>query len=140
MSLLFIDLDRFKVINDTLGHAAGDELLTIVGKRLQSIVRDSDTVARLGGDEFAIILSRVSFAGDAALVAQHALEVLGEPIVLRDTENQIGASIGITLCPQDGMDGSSLLKHADLAMYEAKSRGRNRYHFFSDGVDEHMVF
>jgi len=136
LAVMFIDLDRFKNINDSLGHGAGDELLTVIGGRLQSVVRDTDTVARLGGDEFAIILSQMAHADDPRRVAQRILEVVGAPVLINGFENQISASIGITLCPQDGNDGASLLKHADLAMYEAKSSGRNGYRFYSHGSDE----
>lgn len=136
MAVMFIDLDRFKNINDSLGHDAGDELLSVVGGRILSVVRDSDTVARLGGDEFAVILSVLNQGADPVIVAQRILDVVSAPVVIRGVESHVSASIGITLYPQDGTDGSILLKNADIAMYEAKSGGRNGYRFYSHGSDE----
>src|SRR5581483_10995719 len=119
-ALLLLDLDRFKEVNDTLGHAAGDRLLQEIGRRLQSVLRKSDTVARLGGDEFAILLTPVQRSEGAAIVAAKVLEVLSAPIVLQDRPIRIDGSIGIALCPEHGGDAETLLRHADVAMYAAK--------------------
>lgn len=136
LALLYIDLDNFKNINDTLGHGAGDELLIAIAGRLQGVVRDADTVARLGGDEFAVVLSQVGSAGDVERVARRMLEVAVSPVTLNGFEHQVSASIGITLAPQDGIDRATLLSNADLAMYSAKSGGRNNCCFFAHGSDE----
>lgn len=135
LAVMFIDLDRFKDVNDSLGHSAGDELLTVIGGRLHSVLREIDTVARLGGDEFAIIVSDIAQAGDPVRVAQRVMDVVGAPVLIAGQETQVSASIGITLYPQDARDGAALLKNADLAMYEAKSSGRNGHRFYSQGSD-----
>ncbi len=131
VALLFLDLDRFKVINDTLGHIIGDQLLKDAGDRLSGIVRDGDTFARLGGDEFNIILTYMSHAQDAATVAQKLLDLLSQPFVVEGHELFITASIGITLFPTDGAEAQTLLKNADAAMYRAKEQGGNQYQFYS---------
>lgn len=131
VALLFLDLDRFKVINDTLGHIIGDQLLKEAGHRLSSIVRDGDTFARLGGDEFNIILTYMSHAQDAATVAQKLLDLLSQPFFVEGNELFITASIGITLFPTDGVEAQTLLKNADAAMYRAKEQGGNQYQFYS---------
>lgn len=136
MALLYVDLDNFKQINDTLGHEAGDELLREMARRMLAMLRGTDTVARLGGDEFAIILNHIAHKDDAKLVAQRVLEAAAKPIRIREVEHVVGASIGITCSPQDGTDGSQLLKNADMAMYEAKSAGRNDFRFYSQATDE----
>ena len=122
-ALMFIDLDRFKDVNDTLGHDAGDELLKVVAKRLKGRVRASDTVARLGGDEFAIILEDLSEEGDAAVVASDVLDSFAEPVLVGGREVPVTASIGTAAYPSSA--GDELLKNADTAMYRAKGRGRN---------------
>lgn len=137
MALLYVDLDNFKQINDTLGHDAGDELLKVMAQRLLGLLRGTDTVSRLGGDEFAIILNQIAHKDDAVLVARRVLEAAAKPINTQGVEHVAGASIGITWCPHDGTDGSQLLKNADMAMYEAKSAGRNDYRFYSQAADEH---
>ncbi|OGW63589.1 MAG: hypothetical protein A2V83_09510 [Nitrospirae bacterium RBG_16_64_22] len=131
VALLFLDLDRFKVINDTLGHTIGDQLLKEAGHRLSVIVRDGDTFARLGGDEFNIILTYMSHAQDAATVAKKLLDLLSQPFVVEGHELFITASIGITLFPTDGAEAQTLLKNADAAMYRAKEQGGNQYQFYS---------
>ncbi len=131
--LMFIDLDRFKWVNDTLGHSAGDALLVEVAKRLQGVVRESDTVARLAGDEFTVILSLLKRLDDAEQVAEKILAELARPFLLEGQEITISGSVGITLYPQDGADVESLMRNADEAMYRAKEGGRNAYRFF-DGA------
>lgn len=130
LGLLFIDLDRFKQVNDTLGHKAGDMLLREAAHRLQSCVRESDTVARQGGDEFVVLLLGVEKATDAGQVATKIAESVARPFDLNGQEARVGASIGITLFPDDGQDASTLLRNADLAMYRAKELGRNNFQFF----------
>ena len=132
--VLFLDLDRFKPINDTMGHAAGDAMLKEVGKRLQRCIRESDTVARMGGDEFTMLLaglsSRESAMRAGISVAEKILERLAPAFVLQDREFFISASIGIALYPQDGSEGSLLLQNADTAMYHAKSAGKDTFQFY----------
>jgi diguanylate cyclase (GGDEF)-like protein/PAS domain S-box-containing protein len=129
-AILFIDLDHFKRVNDEFGHAEGDVLLKEIADRLQRCVRDSDTVARLGGDEFVVLLVDVGEADDVVLVAEKIIRTVAEPVRLRDAEAVVGASIGIALFPGDGEDADTLFRNADLAMYRAKSIGRNNYQFF----------
>ncbi len=130
-SLLLIDLDRFKQVNDSLGHHIGDLLLEQVGVRLSACLRGVDTIARLGGDEFTIILTEISKKQDAAIVAEKILAALGESFEVNGQTIYIGASIGIASYPEDGEDFSCMLKNADLAMYEVKEKGKNAYTFFS---------
>jgi diguanylate cyclase (GGDEF)-like protein len=129
-AVLFIDLDRFKHTNDTLGHAAGDALLVEVGKRLRSSARESDVVVRLGGDEFIIILNEISNRNHAALIARKVLSALSPGTVLAGHESQTTASIGIAIFPSDGTDVETLTKNADMAMYFAKEQGKNDFRFF----------
>jgi len=135
VAVMFIDLDRFKNINDSLGHSAGDEVIVEVARRLARSVRDGDTVARLGGDEFVIVLSDVAREGDVALFAQKILDSLFVPIVIQGEELSLGGSIGISLYPKDGKDGVTLLKNADAAMYRAKALGRNNYQFYAQEMN-----
>ncbi len=137
LALLFIDLDRFKIINDTLGHAAGDILLQEVAKRLQDCVRESDTVARFGGDEFALLLEGFSDPQAPDKLAQKVLDALLKPVALEGQDAFIGGSIGICCYPQDGEDASTLLKHADIAMYQAKQQSGSSYHFYTYDPDDH---
>ncbi len=130
-ALLLVDLDRFKEVNDNLGHAAGDELLIEAARRLSSCVRESDTVARLGGDEFAIILSDMASEDEAEQVARRAVQLLAEPYHLDGGTAEISGSIGIALHPQHGQDSEQLLRHADSAMYAAKTGGRNAYRVYA---------
>lgn len=134
-ALLYLDLDNFKRVNDTLGHEAGDQLLKVVADRLRTCVREEDTVARPGGDEFTILLQEVQDAKAAGKVARKILRELQEPIVLGSHEIRVTTSIGITLTPDDATDPSVLTKNADLAMYRAKERGRDNYQFFADDMN-----
>jgi diguanylate cyclase (GGDEF)-like protein len=129
-AILFLDLDDFKRVNDSLGHAAGDRLLTQVAGRLSGCVREEDLVARIGGDEFVILLPRIAHAEEPARVAERVLEALARPLQIDGQPLHVGGSIGIALYPADGGEIDSLLKHADTAMYEAKEAGRNAYRFF----------
>ena len=134
VALLFVDLDRFKTINDTFGHHVGDLVLCEVAQRFCALTRESDTVARLGGDEFLIILEGIYEPSDASRIADKMLDDLRAAPVTIDQEFFIGASIGISLFPQDGDDAASLMKNADVAMYRAKERGRNTYEFFTNDL------
>jgi diguanylate cyclase (GGDEF)-like protein len=129
-AVMFIDLDRFKKINDTLGHAVGDRLLQDVAQRLKSCLREGDIVARWGGDEFTILLSHINCGDDAGKIAQRIIEALKLPFHLENQEINTSTSIGIAVYPEDGKDLDSLLKNADLALYEAKKKGRNNYQFY----------
>lgn len=131
MALLFIDLDRFKEVNDTLGHDAGDMLLVETANRISECVRVSDTVARLGGDEFTVILSRITDISHVDRVAQNIIQKLSEPFKLNGEMVNSSASIGITLYPADGLDIEQMIKNADQAMYVAKGKGRNCYSHFA---------
>lgn len=131
VGILYIDLDRFKIVNDTYGHAVGDTLLMLVAQRLGNCVRSEDTVGRLGGDEFAIVLSHLATPYDANLVAQKILDELAHPFKLDAYETYATASIGISLYPSDGNDCDVLLKNADAAMYRAKKQGGNNFEFYT---------
>ena len=131
LAVLFIDLDRFKTINDSLGHQLGDRLLQSVGSRILVCVREGDTVARVGGDEFVIVIPGVASAGDASTVAGKILEVLGHPFHLHGNDLHVAASIGIALYPGDGTDAETLMRNADTAMYHAKDSGRGNFQFFT---------
>jgi diguanylate cyclase (GGDEF)-like protein/PAS domain S-box-containing protein len=131
--LMFLDLDSFKVVNDTMGHASGDEMLRIVGGRLKSTLRQSDTLARLGGDEFVILASNAN-PDFAPHFAQKILDALRDPIRLGGEEVTVSGSIGIAIFPQHGDDSSSLMRAADIAMYAAKTAGRNRFNFYSEDM------
>lgn len=132
---MFLDLDRFKQVNDSLGHAAGDELLREAAQRLQSSVRDSDTVSRLGGDEFLVICPEMTEQADWQQCAAQMLKVLSAPFYVGDHEFFVGASIGVAAYPQGGTEPQKLLKNADIAMYAAKERGRNRYCYYDPSMD-----
>jgi len=134
IAILFIDLDHFKEVNDTLGHHQGDVLLVDAARRIRSCVRESDTVARLGGDEFTVILSELSETGCVETIAQKILNVLQAPFQLGQEQAYVSASIGITLYPDDARDIDDLLKHADQAMYAAKDAGRNRSSYFTPAL------
>lgn len=136
LALLFIDLDRFKEVNDLLGHDAGDKLLRQCADRICSCVRAADTVARLGGDEFTVILSDLEGRAHVEDIVQKILDELSRPFVLGDAHVHISASIGITLYPDDGNDQERLLQNADQAMYVAKNSGRNQFHFFTRSMQE----
>ncbi|OHB95423.1 MAG: hypothetical protein A3I59_04865 [Planctomycetes bacterium RIFCSPLOWO2_02_FULL_50_16] len=134
LAVLFIDLDRFKDINDTLGHSIGDQLLKAVAERLTDSLRKEDTATRQGGDEFTLLLPGMTQAEDAARVAQKILEAVRKPLTLGGHELNITTSIGIALYPTDGKDGETLLKNVDTAMYHAKELGRNNYQFFTPAL------
>ena len=131
VAVLFLDLDRFKKVNDTLGHTAGDRLLQEAARRLTSCVRETDTVARLGGDEFTVILPDLYNPHKTERVARKILECLVEPFVIDGAEMLVTGSIGITVFPDDGEDAETLLKNADTAMYKGKEGGRNTFRFFT---------
>ena len=130
-ALLFLDLDRFKIINDSLGHAVGDQLLRVISRRLNNCVREEDTVARLGGDEFMILLPRISGSSDAGRIARKITACLEDPISCNGHELHITASIGISIYPYDGADAETLIKHADISMYRAKELGRNKAVYYT---------
>jgi diguanylate cyclase (GGDEF)-like protein len=138
-AVLFLDLDRFKYINDSLGHAIGDQLLQSVSQRLLASVRDSDTVTRLGGDEFVILLAEITHPHDAAISAKKILLSLATPHFIGDHELHIDGSIGISVYPADGEDAESLIKNADAAMYHAKENGRNNFQFFTAEMNVKVV-
>jgi diguanylate cyclase (GGDEF)-like protein len=139
VAVMFMDLDRFKDINDTLGHDAGDRLLVEVAKRLTDSVREKDTVARLGGDEFVLVLADLRAPDDARMVARKILERLREPINLDKRDCFTSASIGVALYPNDSTDASLLLKQADSAMYQAKETGRNTFAFFTAAINARIA-
>jgi len=136
VAVMFLDLDRFKNINDTLGHAIGDELLKHVAERLTSVVRAVDTVSRLGGDEFVIVLHDISSPDDAVQVAEKVLDALASPAAIGGHQLRITSSIGISIFPDDGAEVFVLMKHADTAMYHAKEAGRNNFQFFAGQMKE----
>lgn len=135
VAILFLDLDRFKTINDSLGHSIGDALLKEVAQRIRSTVREFDTVARMGGDEFVVLLTDLADPAAAGGVAQHILESLSKVTVIDDHSLHVTPSIGISLFPDDGNDFDQLLRHADAAMYLAKENGRNGYQFFTSEIN-----
>jgi diguanylate cyclase (GGDEF)-like protein/PAS domain S-box-containing protein len=132
VAVLFLDLDRFKPINDSYGHEYGDELLRWVGKRLKSGLREGDTVARFGGDEFVILLDDIASEKDVTQLAQKILDLLGPPFSINEQDVHISASIGVSMYPDDGEDSQTLLRNADIAMYRAKDFGKNNFKFYSD--------
>lgn len=134
-ALLFLDLDRFKGINDVFGHSVGDGVLTQTAKRITSLVRDKDTVARLGGDEFVVVLPNVRNEQTVRAMAERLLERLGQPFTVDEIDHYVSASIGIVMFPDDGDSVETLLKNADAAMYRAKDAGRNRFEFFSERLN-----
>ena len=139
LAVLFLDLDRFKLINDSLGHVAGDALLRSVAQRLRSCLRKSDTGARLGGDEFAILLTNLANEDDAAAVAEKLLHLLRRPMRLKDENHVVTSSIGIATFPKDAQNANNLLRRADTAMYHAKSDGRDRFAFFTEGMNSDVI-
>ncbi len=136
MALFFIDLDKFKHINDSLGHGVGDRVLKVVAKRLKSIIRKEDTLARLSGDEFTIIMEDLTQENAASLLAEKILKTLAESIYVDDQMFYVSGSVGISLYPQDSTDAQYLLKYADTAMYKAKEEGRNNFQFYASEMTE----
>jgi diguanylate cyclase (GGDEF)-like protein/PAS domain S-box-containing protein len=135
-AVLFLDLDRFKIINDTLGHSIGDELLRLVASRLKKSLRETDTVARIGGDEFIVLLSNVKDCSDVSALAGKILKSLIVPFTLREHELFITTSMGICIYPDNSLDTEDIVKKADIAMYHAKSMGRNNLQFYNDNMDQ----
>jgi diguanylate cyclase (GGDEF)-like protein/PAS domain S-box-containing protein len=134
LAVMYLDMDRFKVINDSLGHLAGDRLLQVVASRLRSCLRGSDTLARVGGDEFNLLLPDIAGRDDAAMIARKILDQLKAPVVIDGYEVFVSFSIGIALYPEDGKSMNELVKNADMAMYHIKGRGKNGFEFFSDNM------
>ncbi len=139
VALLFLDLDQFKRINDSLGHEAGDQLLVEIARRLEGSIRESDTVSRIGGDEFTVLLSDIDSSNGVRYIADKILKRLCEPMMLNNQEVSNTVSIGITIGPSDGDDASTLMRNADMAMYQAKAMGRNNYQFFSEAMNKEMM-
>ena len=139
VAVLFVDLDRFKIVNDTLGHEAGDRLLREVAERLRDSLREGDTVGRHGGDEFVVLIEQYDSAGQVSGVAQKIIDQAAIPFVFDSHEFHISASIGIATYPSDGQDGPTLLKHADIAMYRAKEGGKNQYQFYAPDMNKQSI-
>ena len=139
IAVLFIDLDRFKKINDTLGHAAGDVLLKVVANRLKQCVRESDTVARQGGDEFIVVMENVQSTAEVKLATDRMQSMLAKPMLIEGQEIYVTASIGVSLFPQDAQQAAPLIRHADVAMYRAKQTGRNCVNFYHPDLDMHSL-
>ncbi|MEW8358212.1 MAG: EAL domain-containing protein [Candidatus Thiodiazotropha sp.] len=139
LAILFIDLDQFKMVNDTFGHVMGDELLQLVAERIGDCVRESDTVARFGGDEFVILLQDVTEMDAVANIATKVIDSITKVFTLYERDIYIGASVGITIFPDDAMNADSLLRNADMAMYQAKERGRNNYQFFTASMQQQTL-
>ncbi len=136
MAVHCIDLDRFKTVNDTLGHPVGDALLKIAAERLRACVREGDTVARLGGDEFAVVQCGLTDLSGATRLAGRIVEALAETFELQGQQVMIGGSVGVAVSPNDGADSDELLKKADMALYRAKADGKGAFHFFEQAMDE----
>ncbi|MDX1693745.1 MAG: EAL domain-containing protein [Ketobacteraceae bacterium] len=132
---MFLDLDRFKIVNDTLGHAIGDQLLQAVARRLQSCIREGDTLSRFGGDEFALLLPRIRNQEDAEAIAGKIINILSEPFHIEGHELYLSVSIGITIYPDSGTTMDSLIQHADIAMYDIKGNGKNGFRFFNEDMN-----
>jgi diguanylate cyclase (GGDEF)-like protein/PAS domain S-box-containing protein len=139
IAVVFVDLDRFKYINDSLGHAVGDKLLQSVAERLSACLRASDTISRQGGDEFVILLPDIAYPGDAAASAEKLLFSLRTPHCIEGRDLHIDGSIGISIFPEDGEDAETLIKHTDTAMYHAKENGRNNFQFFKTEMNVRAV-
>lgn len=139
LAVIFLDLDGFKKINDTLGHSEGDRLLQLVANRLTSCLRGDDIVARQGGDEFTLLLTHLNSVAEAAEVAKRILEALGWPFQLKDQDYQISASIGVSVFPKDGKDAETLLKHSDAAMFSAKEAGRATYRVYDPALNQKLL-
>ena len=139
VALMYLDLDHFKDVNDSLGHSVGDQLLQSVAKRLEGCVRHSDTVSRQGGDEFVVLLSEVEAVQDAALAAEKFIKAMAEPHLIDGHRLNVTLSIGISLYPDDGEDAEAVLTNADTAMYHAKRGGRNNYWRFTPEMNARLV-
>lgn len=139
VAVMFIDLDRFKIVNDTLGHHAGDQLLQQAAERLKNCLRDADTIARQGGDEFVVLIEQLSEAQDLDGMGRKILHCLSQPFILLGQEFHVSASIGISVYPQDGSDANTLLRNADVAMYRAKEQGRNTFQFYAAENNIHSI-
>ncbi|MCZ6637519.1 MAG: EAL domain-containing protein [Alphaproteobacteria bacterium] len=139
VALLLLDLDRFKMVNDTLGHAFGDKVLQEVAKRITALIGDGDTLARPGGDEFVVLLNNIKGARDAAKIADRIIQMLSKPIIIDGHEVFVSTSIGISLFPNDGVDKNDLITNADVAMYRAKEEGRNHFQFYTPGMNAATV-
>src|ERR1035437_1132928 len=139
VAILFLDLDRFKDINDSLGHSLGDLFLQEVAERLKTWGREQDTVARLSGDEFLIVLTRIKDVPDAAIAAERFMDAMTAEFVVQGHSLSIGCSVGISIYPEHGVDGETLIKNADAAMYSAKQSGRNNFRFFTDDMNAQVV-
>lgn len=137
-AVMFIDLDDFKIVNDTLGHETGDQLLILVAERLRDTLRSSDVVCRIGGDEFAVILEHCPGADQAKRVAANIVSALSSPFAIDGRQIGIGASLGISLCPDHASDTASLLRNADSAMYRAKGSGKNNYHLYEPETENNQ--
>jgi diguanylate cyclase (GGDEF)-like protein len=133
LAVMSLDLDKFKSINDTLGHDAGDQVLKVISTRLKGIIRASDTLARMGGDEFLLVMLETSHLEDSATIAQKILDSFTEPLFIDGHQLHLSTSIGIALYPEDAEDLETLTKKADAAMYYSKGHGRNQFKFFGDG-------
>ena len=138
-ALLFIDLDNFKNVNDTYGHDVGDKLLIVVGQIKKGLIREEDTLARIGGDEFMIILEELNNAEDSAKISKKIIAALKEPIKVEKYKLYIGASIGISIFPDDSTNVTNLLKNADVAMYKAKEIGKNNFQFYSENMMQNII-
>lgn len=138
-AILFVDLDRFKVVNDSLGHQIGDQLLCAVGKLLESLIRPGDTVARLGGDEFVVLLEEIETTEDALVIAERLIKLLKNPIFVEDKEIHISGSVGVALISSEFPTADAIMRNADLAMYEAKAQGRNRSAVFNKEQHTYVV-
>ena len=139
IAVMFLDLDRFKLINDTFGHNVGDKLLVQISKRLRTVLREEDIVCRMGGDEFTFLISNVDSEEEAAKIADKILESLQEKYILEEQEFNISASMGVAFYPEDGNESETLLKKADIAMYRAKENGKSNYQFFNNDMDNQGV-
>lgn len=138
-AVLFLDIDRFKAVNDTLGHATGDLLLIHVGEKLLSCISNRETVTRIGGDEFSILLPKLADPNDAVKIARKVMKKLEEPVIIKGYEITISVSIGIAYYPNDGLDADSLIKHADQAMYRVKEHGKKNYAIYTQPIDDNSI-
>jgi diguanylate cyclase (GGDEF)-like protein/PAS domain S-box-containing protein len=139
VAVLLLDLDHFKLVNDSLGHAVGDSLLVSVAERLMGAVREGDTVARIGGDEFVVVLADADREEHVTAATQRVMDAVVEPVVIKGKEFYMTASIGVSVYPRDGQDAETLLKNADVAMYRAKEHGRNNYQFYTPEMNERLT-